>query len=132
MHSSGSMTSSRFVSWMQSTGQTAMQDLSLMSMQPEVMTYVMGLLGSSRAELGRSSQGVPRRVGKAPVDESIDVPTPVFREDGRRLVTRQARAHVSNLRKDAFACVECRLQGGAVAGLRGERGLHEAAGSASR
>src|SRR5437016_10167770 len=40
MHSSGSITSIRAASWMQSTGQTSMHDLSLMSMQGSAMTYV--------------------------------------------------------------------------------------------
>src|SRR4029077_17530148 len=40
MHSSGSMTSIRPNSWMQSTGQTSTQDLSLMSMQGSAMMYV--------------------------------------------------------------------------------------------
>src|SRR6478752_4677455 len=40
MHSSGSMTRIRFASWMQSTGQTSTQDLSLMSMQGSAMMYV--------------------------------------------------------------------------------------------
>src|SRR4051812_3608317 len=43
MHSSGSITSIRSASWMQSTGQTSMQDLSLMSMQGSEITYVMRL-----------------------------------------------------------------------------------------
>src|SRR3954462_14470532 len=43
MHSSGSMTSMRAPSWMQSTGQTSMQDLSLTSMHGSEMTYVMPL-----------------------------------------------------------------------------------------
>src|SRR3954451_1333818 len=47
MHSSGSITSIRPTSWMQSTGQTSMQDLSLRSMQGSAMMYVTkrGLLG---------------------------------------------------------------------------------------
>src|SRR5919197_1918184 len=40
MHSSGSMISIRSNSWMQSTGQTSTQDLSLMSMQGSAMMYV--------------------------------------------------------------------------------------------
>src|SRR5919109_1548968 len=40
MHSSGSMTRMRSASWMQSTGQTSTQDLSLMSMQGSEMMYV--------------------------------------------------------------------------------------------
>src|SRR3954452_4370056 len=40
MHSSGSMTRMRFASWMQSTGHTSTQDLSLMSMQGSEMMYV--------------------------------------------------------------------------------------------
>src|ERR687898_2934612 len=40
MHSSGSMTRIRSNSWMQSTGQTSMHDLSLMSMQGSAMMYV--------------------------------------------------------------------------------------------
>src|SRR3981081_1259776 len=40
MHSSGSMTRMRPASWMQSTGQTSTQDLSLMSMQGSAMMYV--------------------------------------------------------------------------------------------
>src|SRR5439155_18003205 len=40
MHSSGSITSIRAASWMQSTGQTSMHDLSLMSMHGSAMTYV--------------------------------------------------------------------------------------------
>src|SRR4029079_8403465 len=47
MHSSASITSIRPTSWMQSTGQTSMQDLSLRSMQGSAMMYVtkQGLLG---------------------------------------------------------------------------------------
>ena len=41
MHSSGSMTRMRSASWMQSTGQTSTQDLSLMSMQGSAMMYVI-------------------------------------------------------------------------------------------
>src|SRR6266550_4826317 len=45
MHSSGSITSMRAASWMQSTGQTSMHDLSLMSMHGSAITYVTaGLL----------------------------------------------------------------------------------------
>src|SRR3982750_1192804 len=44
MHSSGSITSIRPASWMQSTGQTSMHDLSLMSMQGSPITYVIGRL----------------------------------------------------------------------------------------
>src|SRR5438128_12497008 len=40
MHSSGSITRMRPASWMQSTGQTSTQDLSLMSMQGSAMMYV--------------------------------------------------------------------------------------------
>src|SRR3954451_5359574 len=40
MHSSGSITRMRSASWMQSTGQTSTQDLSLMSMQGSAMMYV--------------------------------------------------------------------------------------------
>src|SRR5438874_11026274 len=40
MHSSGSMTRIRAASWMQSTGQTSMHDLSLMSIHGSAMTYV--------------------------------------------------------------------------------------------
>src|SRR5437588_2565257 len=40
MESSGSMTRIRSASWMQSTGQTSTQDLSLMSMQGSEMMYV--------------------------------------------------------------------------------------------
>src|SRR5687767_15865501 len=40
MHSSGSMTRIRAASWMQSTGQTSTQDLSLMSIQGSAMMYV--------------------------------------------------------------------------------------------
>src|SRR6266699_6220243 len=40
MHSSGSITRIRSASWMQSTGQTSTQDLSLMSMQGSAMMYV--------------------------------------------------------------------------------------------
>src|SRR3954454_395318 len=41
MHYSGSMTRMRPASWMQSTGQTSTQDLSLMSMQGSAMMYVI-------------------------------------------------------------------------------------------
>src|SRR3954453_16094155 len=41
MHSSGSITRIRPASWMQSTGQTSTQDLSLMSMEGSEMMYVM-------------------------------------------------------------------------------------------
>src|SRR6185436_1911034 len=40
MHSSGSITSIRPISWMQSTGQTSMQDLSFTSMHGSAMMYV--------------------------------------------------------------------------------------------
>src|SRR5713101_1206859 len=40
MHSSGSITRMRAASWMQSTGQTSTQDLSLMSIQGSAMMYV--------------------------------------------------------------------------------------------
>src|SRR6267154_5422195 len=40
MHSSGSITRMRLASWMQSTGQTSTQDLSLMSMHGSAMMYV--------------------------------------------------------------------------------------------
>src|SRR5258705_5501251 len=40
MHSSGSITRMRPASWMQSTGQTSTQDLSLMSIQGSAMMYV--------------------------------------------------------------------------------------------
>src|ERR1700693_6151016 len=40
MHSSGSITRIRAASWMQSTGQTSTQDLSLMSIQGSAMMYV--------------------------------------------------------------------------------------------
>src|SRR5437763_171389 len=40
IHSSASMTRIRSASWMQSTGQTSTQDLSLMSMQGSAMMYV--------------------------------------------------------------------------------------------
>src|SRR5437660_7160534 len=40
MHSSGSITRMRSASWMQSTGQTSTQDLSLMSMHGSAMMYV--------------------------------------------------------------------------------------------
>src|SRR5690242_16870062 len=40
MHSSGSITSIRAISWMQSTGHTSMHDLSLTSMQGSAMMYV--------------------------------------------------------------------------------------------
>src|SRR4029079_5337856 len=42
MHSSGSITRMRSASWMQSTGHTSTQDLSLMSMQGSAMMYVIG------------------------------------------------------------------------------------------
>src|SRR5258707_12439805 len=42
MHSSGSITRMRFASWMQSTGHTSTQDLSLMSMHGSAMMYVTG------------------------------------------------------------------------------------------
>src|SRR5215210_2896747 len=41
MHSSGSMTRMRSASWMQSTGHTSTQDLSLMSMHGSPMMYVI-------------------------------------------------------------------------------------------
>ena len=40
MHSSGSITSMRSASWMQSTGHTSTQDLSRMSMHGSAMMYV--------------------------------------------------------------------------------------------
>src|SRR4051794_41316378 len=40
MHSSGSMTSRRSASWMQSTGHTSTHDLSLMSIHGSEMMYV--------------------------------------------------------------------------------------------
>src|SRR6266511_4159258 len=54
MHSSGSMTSMRAPSWMQSTGQTSMQDLSLMSMHGSLITYVM----PSRSDHGETGAAV--------------------------------------------------------------------------
>src|SRR5688500_7406755 len=41
MHSSGSITSKRAATWMQSTGQTSMHDWSLMSMHGSAITYVI-------------------------------------------------------------------------------------------
>src|SRR5690348_4474949 len=49
MHSSGSMTRIRFASWMQSTGQTSTQDLSLMSIQGSAMMYVTGATLAKRS-----------------------------------------------------------------------------------
>ena len=50
MHSSGSITSMRSDSWMQSTGQTSTHERSFTSMQGSVMMYVtsQGLLGFYR------------------------------------------------------------------------------------
>src|SRR5919204_4869954 len=65
MHSSGSMISMRANSWMQSTGQTSTQDLSLMSMQGSAMMYVtraslacalVGSAGSRAALLAGSGE----------------------------------------------------------------------------
>src|SRR4051794_34128384 len=49
MHSSGSMTRILPASWMQSTGQTSTQDLSLMSMQGSEMMYVTAPTVSERS-----------------------------------------------------------------------------------
>src|SRR3954451_13184615 len=49
MHSSGSITSCRPASWMQSTGQTSTHDLSLMSMQGSEMMCVIEATLSSRS-----------------------------------------------------------------------------------
>src|ERR1044071_4448251 len=57
MHSSGSMTSWRSPSWMQSTGQTSTQERSLMSMQGSAMMYVIGgLLYRGRQRLDELSR----------------------------------------------------------------------------
>src|SRR6201999_2317219 len=52
MHSSGSMTSMRSASWMQSTGQTSTHDLSLMSMQGSEMMYVTAATLTTRSPGG--------------------------------------------------------------------------------
>src|SRR3954470_24760112 len=65
MHSSGSMTSMRSASWMQSTGQTSTHDLSLMSMQGSEMMYVTPPT-LARASAGRR-QFVDQLAG--PLDE---------------------------------------------------------------
>src|SRR3954465_1419034 len=49
MHSSGSMTRILPASWMQSTGQTSTQDLSLMSMHGSEMMYVTASTVSERS-----------------------------------------------------------------------------------
>src|SRR6266508_1492607 len=69
MHSSGSMTSMHAPSWMQSTGQTSMHDLSLMSMHGSLITYVM----PSRSDHGETGAAVaeahlevePEQLGKS-------------------------------------------------------------------
>src|SRR5438445_9003226 len=53
MHSSGSITRMRPASWMQSTGQTSTQDLSLMSMQGSAMMYVTRPTLAKRSSRGR-------------------------------------------------------------------------------
>src|SRR5260370_33973397 len=53
MHSSGSITRMRFASWMQSTGQTSTQDLSLMSIQGSAMMYVPQSTLAKRSLRGR-------------------------------------------------------------------------------
>src|SRR5258706_10943285 len=53
MHSSGSITRMRPASWMQSTGQTSTQDLSLMSMQGSAMMYVTRPTLAKRFPRGR-------------------------------------------------------------------------------
>src|SRR5260370_40014313 len=53
MHSSGSITRMRFASWMQSTGQTSTQDLSLMSIQGSAMMYVTQSTLAKRSLRGR-------------------------------------------------------------------------------
>src|SRR2546421_1526797 len=53
MHSSGSMTSMRSASWMQSTGQTSTHDLSLMSMQGSEMMYVTAPTIATASRRGR-------------------------------------------------------------------------------
>src|SRR5580700_10590551 len=52
MHSSASITSMRSASWMQSTGQTLWQEMSLMSMQASPMMYVIVSSGSYGRESG--------------------------------------------------------------------------------
>ena len=56
MHSSGSMTSIRSDSWMQSTGQTSTQERSLMSMQGSAMMYVIPTASLPTAPDARSGQ----------------------------------------------------------------------------
>src|SRR6476646_11715713 len=53
MHSSGSMTRIRVASWMQSTGQTSTQDLSLMSIHGSAMMYVIRATLAKRSPRGR-------------------------------------------------------------------------------
>src|SRR6476660_1454613 len=61
MHSSGSITSMRSASWMQSTGHTSTHERSLMSMQGSAMMYVTAAysndgLSSSISSFTRSSR----------------------------------------------------------------------------
>src|SRR5881628_3029273 len=56
MHSSGSMTSIRAASWMQSTGQTSTPDLSLMSMQGSAMMYVTAAYSTEASNPSISSR----------------------------------------------------------------------------
>src|SRR5438105_14785205 len=60
MHSSRAITRMRSASWMQSTGQTSTQDLSLMSMQGSAMMYV------TRATLAKPSGGRRQLVDELP------------------------------------------------------------------
>src|SRR4051812_46329900 len=72
MHSSGSITSIRPNSWMQSTGQTSTQDLSLMSIQGSAMMYVISRNPSGAARRG---QGEPSAV-RAAAGQAVAAPNP--------------------------------------------------------
>src|SRR3954453_13151296 len=72
MHSSGSITSIRPNSWMQSTGQTSTQDLSLMSIQGSAMMYVISRNPSGAARRG---QGEPPAV-RAAAGQAVAAPDP--------------------------------------------------------
>ena len=67
MHSSGSITRIRPASWMQSTGQTSTQDLSLMSMQGSAMMYVIAAYRTG---------AVSSSISSAARSESADLATP--------------------------------------------------------
>src|SRR3954453_8233106 len=81
MPSSGSITSMRLASWMQSTGQTSMQDLSLMSMQGSEITYVMRLdPDHGEAGAGVAQAGLPVETVRRDRDAELARPDRMHRE----------------------------------------------------